>query len=255
MKHYPTCLTDSQWEAIKSIFNVKRKRKHSIREIFNAILYVVKTGCQWRMLPHCFPNWQLVYYYFSRWKHEGIIEQVNELLRNMLRKKAGKNVSPSLALIDSQSVKTTRLGGAQRGFDGGRRVKGRKRHIITDTMGLLLVVVVHAANVHDSKAAENVISKLRGRFEKLVKVIADGGYRGELINNTKRKFGFLLEVVLRKDESSMFSVIPKRWVVERTFAWLENSRRLSKDFEYLTSTSQAMVQLAMIQIMLNRIRN
>ena len=130
MKHYPTCLTDSQWEAIKSIFNVKRKRKHSIREIFNAVLYVVKTGCQWRMLPHCFPKWQLVYYYFTRWKNEGIIEEVNELLRNLLRRKSGKKTSPSLALIDSQSVKTTRLGGAQRGFDGGKRVKGRKRHII-----------------------------------------------------------------------------------------------------------------------------
>ena len=254
MKHYPTCLTDSQWEAIKSIFNVKRKRKHSIREIFNAVLYVVKTGCQWRMLPLSFPKWQLVYYYFARWKHEGLIEEVNEVLRNLLRSKSGRKISPSLACIDSQSVKTTRIGGAQRGFDGGKRIKGRKRHIITDTMGLLLVVVVHAANIHDSKAADKVISKLRGRFGRLVKVIADGGYRGELIENTKRKLGIILEVILRKEESSAFSIIPKRWVVERTFAWLENSRRLSKDFEFHTSTSQAMVQLAMIQIMLNRIR-
>ena len=254
MKHYPTCLTDSQWEAIKSIFDVKRKRNHSIREIFNAILYLVKTGCQWRMLPLCFPKWQLVYYYFRRWKNEGLIEEVNEVLRTRIRKKSGRNSSPSLACIDSQSVKTTRLGGAQRGFDGGKRIKGRKRHIITDTMGLLLVVVVHAANIHDSKAAGEVILKLRGRFGRLVRLIADGGYRGGLIENAKRKLGLILEIVLRKDESSSFSVIPTRWVVERTFAWLENSRRLSKDFEFHTSTSQAMVQLAMIQIMLNRIR-
>ena len=206
------------------------------------------------MLPLCFPKWQLVYYYFRRWKNEGLIEEVNEVLRNRIRKKSGRNSSPSLACIDSQSVKTTRLGGVQRGFDGGKRIKGRKRHIITDTMGLLFVVVVHAANIHDSKAAGEVILKLRGRFGRLVKLIADGGYRGGLIEKTKRKLGLILEIVLRKDEASSFSVIPTRWVVERTFAWLENSRRLSKDFEFHTSTSQAMVQLAMIQIMLNRIR-
>lgn len=254
MKHYSTNLSDSQWMLLNGILNDNRKRKHSLRDIFNAIFYLLKTGCQWRMLPGCFPKWELVYYYFTKWKNYGIIEQINELIRNKIRKKAGKHESPSLACIDSQSIKTTRLGGEYRGFDGGKMIKGRKRHIITDTMGLLLAVVVHAANVHDSKGASDVIALLRGRFERLVKIVADGGYRGELIEKTKTKFGRILEIVLRSDHSSKFTVIPQRWVVERTFAWFESYRRLSKDFEYLTDTSEAMIQFAMIKLMLNRIK-
>ena len=146
------------------------------------------------------------------------------------------------------------MGGELRGFDGGNMIKGRKRHIITDTMGLLLAVVVHAANVHDSKGASNVIASLKGRFERLVKIVDDGGYRGELIEKTKATFGWILEIVLRSDSSSKFTVIPKRWVVERTFAWFETYRRLSKDFEFRIDTSEAMIQFAMIKLMLNRIK-
>ena len=255
MKTYPTNLTDSQWNAILDIIRDKRKRKHTLREIFDAIFYLLKTGCQWRMLPTNFPSWKLVYYYFSKWRNDGTIELIHEILRDMTRKKAGRNESPSLALIDSQSVKTTRSGGLCRGIDGGKKTKGRKRHIIVDTMGLLLAVVIHAANEHDSKSAPRVIAELRGRFHRLIKIVADGGYRGELIDNTRKTFGWILEVVLRKDSGKKFEVLPQRWIVERTFSWFESYRRLSKDFEYHTETSQAMVQLAMIKLMLNRIKN
>lgn len=255
MKTYPSNLTDSQWQAILGIIMDKRKRKHSLREIFDSIFYLLKTGCQWRMLPTNFPSWKLVYYYFSKWRNDGTIELIHEFLRDMTRKKAGKKESPSVALIDSQSVKTTRSGGVCRGIDGGKKIKGRKRHIIVDTMGLLLAVVVHAANEHDSKSAPRIIAELRGRFNRLVKIVADGGYRGELIENTKQAFGWVVEVVLRKDSSKKFEVLPQRWIVERTFSWFESYRRLGKDYEYHTETSQTMVHLAMIKLMLNRIKN
>jgi putative transposase len=254
MKTYPSSLTDSQWKAILAIIRDKRKRKHSLREIFDALFYLLKTGCQWRMLPIHFPSWKLVYYYFTKWKNDGTIELIHEQLRDKTRTKAGKHESPSIGIIDSQSVKTTRIGGLNRGIDGGKKTKGRKRHIIVDTMGLLLAVVVHAANEHDSKAATRVIAELRGRFARLVKIIADGGYRGELIENTRKIYGWIVEVVLRSDSSVKFQVLPKRWIVERTFAWFESYRRLSKDFEYHAETSQTMIQLAMIKLMLNRIK-
>ena len=159
-----------------------------------------------------------------------------------------------MGLIDSQSVKTTRSGGLCTGIDGGKKTKGRKRHIVVDTMGLLLAVVVHSANIHDSKSAPFVFSELKYRFSRLVKIIADGAYRGELVENTKKTFGWILEIVLRKDDSPKFKVIPQRWIVERTFAWFESYRRLSKDFEFQPQTSQTMIQLAMIKLMLNRIK-
>jgi len=253
MQTYPTNLTENQWKVIENIVNSNRKRKHDLKEIFNAIFYLLKTGCQWRMMPADFAPWNTVYYYYRQWKNNGVIEEIHEVLRNMVRTNAGHKESPSAACIDSRSVKTSRSGGLCRGVDGGKKVKGRKQHIITDTLGLLLVVVVHAANIHDSQSALDVINRLKGRFSRLIKIFADGGYRGELIGNVKRVYGWVIDIVLRSDDQKAFVALPKRWVVERTFSWFESYRRLSKDYEYLTDTSETMIQLAMIRLMLNRI--
>lgn len=253
--YYPSNLTEKQWAFIENIIepNKKRKRKHNLHDIFNAILYVAKSGCQWRMLPLNFAPWNTVYFYYRKWKLEGVIEQIHDFLRDLVRKKAGRNESPSLGIIDSRSVKTSRQSAEERGYDGGKKIKGRKQHIIVDTLGLLLAVVVHSAAIHDSKAAFSVIQRLKFRFPQLKKIIADGGYRGELTENVKSAFGWILQVVLRSDSTEKFQVLPKRWIVERTFAWFEGFRRLSKDYEVLTESSEHMVLLTMIKIMCNKL--
>lgn len=252
--NYSTNLTENQWKIIEKIINSNRKRKNNLRDILNALFYLVKTGCQWRMLPTNFAPWNSVYYYYRLWKNTGLIEEIHDVMRGLIRKLEGRDESPSAACIDSRSIKTTRSGSECKGVDGGKKIKGRKQHIVTDTTGLLLAVKVHAANIHDSKAAESVLEKLEWRFDRLTKIYADGGYRGDLETRIENIYGWVIEIVLRTDTQKEFVAMPKRWVVERTFSWFESYRRLAKDYEFLNESSETIIQLSMLKLMLNRIK-
>jgi putative transposase len=223
----------------------------SLRQVVNAILYVLKTGCQWRQLPREFPAWAAVYYYFYRWSKDGAWERLNHALRGRLRQKGGRRKHPTGACLDSQSVKCTAVPGV-RGYDAGKQVNGRKRHILVDTLGLLLVAVVTAASVQDRDGARLLLGNLPGGCKKLRKIWVDGGYAGRLVDWVAGRFAFSLAVVLRPKEHKGFVLLPRRWVVERTFGWLNHSRRLSKSYERLTRTDESWVYIAMTRIMLNR---
>lgn len=249
---YNSDLTDAQWQLIKHLFKGQSFRKHHPRLIVNALFYLNKTGCQWRWLPQGFPPWKTVYYHFRQWIASGLINRLHDALRRAARVKARRKVSPSAAIIDSQSVKTSHVGGV-RSFDGGKLVKGRKRHIVTDTLGLILAVLVHPAGEADSQIAPHVLKRLVGRVPRLRVIFADQGYAGTPAGLVGRCFGWLWEVVRREEGQRGFVVLKKRWIVERTFAWLGGYRRLSKDYEYLPEVSEAMVLLCSIRVMLRRI--
>lgn len=251
MTNYPTNVSDSQWQIISNFLDVERNRKYDLREIVNAILYVVKTGCHWRMLPGDFAPWKSVYYYFSVWKKNEIFEMLHESLVEKLRVKQGKKEEPTVGIIDAQSVKNTLVSSQDKGFDAGKKIKGIKRHIIVDTLGLILAVVIQSASVQDRDGAADVISKLLESWKKIIKIFADGGYRGQLVGLIKTKFKIKLEII-KRDELHIFKILPKRWIVERTFAWIDTNRRNSKNYERLNNTSVAMVHLSAIRIMLNR---
>ena len=246
-------LSETQWKSIeKFIPAYERKRKHNLKLVFEAMFYVLITGCQWRMLPGSYPKWQLVYYYFSKYRDEEVFEYLNDMVRETHRESENKNAQCSVGIIDSQSVKTTSRGGL-RGIDGYKKIKGRKRHIVVDTMGNLVTNVVHVANLHDSKGASLVFQNLKENICGIKTIYADCGYRGELIEQTKRRYDYDLKISPKIKDQTQGRVSPKRWIVERTFAWFDNFRRLSKDFEYLLESSQAMIYLASLKILLNKI--
>ncbi|MBA3692638.1 MAG: IS5 family transposase [Acidobacteria bacterium] len=250
-------MTDSQWHHIRELFENRsqmgRPRELDLRQVVNAVLYILATGAHWRICLSVIRAWQSVYYYFRKFERNGTSMRVHERLRAEVRRKSGKHKHPSAGCLDSQSVKTVGVSSCF-GYEAGKKVKGRKRHILVDTLGLLLIVVVTVADLQDRDGAKLLFGRLTGSCKKLRKIWVDGGYRGQLLDWVKSNFKFVLAVVLRSEEQSGFCVLPRRWVVERTLAWLNHQRRLSKDYEVFPKTSETFILIAMTRLMLRRVQ-
>jgi putative transposase len=260
-----------------------RPRIHSLRDILNAIFYVLKSGCPWRLLPHDFPPWKTVFHYFRKWCIDGIWERINRALRERLRVRLGRDPQPSAAIVDSQSIKTTGVGGEERGYDGGKKIRGRKRHLLVGTEGFVLKAKVHSAKVLDHEGIKPLLERAGEQFSRLSHLWVDNGYRGEDKGKdwVEKTLGWTVELVERPLKSAPrgvlmawaeqwlregievdwekllpprgFQVLPRRWVVERSFAWICHNRRMSKDYERLCSTSEAFVYAAMMRLMVRRL--
>lgn len=254
---YPSDLTDEQWALIEPMVPVRpggRAAVHPRRRIVEAILYVNRTGCSWRQLPHDFPPWDTVYWYFKRWRAEGTTDRIHDALRAAVRDRAGRDPMASAGIVDAQSVKGADTVGADtRGYDAGKKVNGRKRHVVTDTLGLLLVVLVTAGSVQDRDGGRRVLARAKLAMPSIALVFADGGYAGKLLAWVHRRCHIALQIVRKPEGQRTFEVLPRRWVIERTLSWLVRCRRLDRDYERLPEHSEAWVKWAMIGLMARRL--
>ena len=254
-KLYDTDLSDAAWALIAPMLPAARPggrpRKINLRAVLNAIFYLVRTGCQWRLLPREFPGWSTVYHYFQAWKNAGVWTSIQRSMYQQARRQAGRTACPSVVIMDGQSVKTTERGGI-RGFDAHKRVKGRKRHILVDTFGLMITCRVEPADISDRKAAALLLGGLRPLFPNIRTVIADAGHQSaELAHHLLRQDGWKLQIVKRRQRA--FKITGLTWIVERSFAWLGRNRRLSKDYEYCVQSSETMIEIAATRLMRNRL--
>lgn len=284
-RSYATDLSDAEWECLEPYIPPPKKRgrprSHSVRELLDAVFYILKSGCPWRMLPREFPPWETVYCWFRRWRLDGTWERLNAAVREHLRVRLGRDAHPSAGVVDPQSTKTTGVGGEQRGYDGGKKIRGRKRHLLVDTEGLVLKAKVHSAKLPDEDGIKLLLEAARGRLPRLSHLWVDAGYRGRGKRWAEAGMGLSVEVV-RKPPKPVpeevartwaeewakegrkvdwqrlmpprgFVALPRRWVVERTFAWLDQNRRMSKDYERLCATSEAFIYAAMTRLMVRRL--